>query len=146
MKSNTAISNFCVFKGTSAMPTDYDPLNIIPNIYNKNSIQEITNNIWHAKSNLHLQNVCFNVTLFQHKTQINPCIINIQNKLYWLLILTGYSDGQNMEMDIGFKLNEDFIWIGSTNVSIDDDTDAMDQRPLLLAELTEIHRSIHHGT
>ncbi|XP_071175837.1 uncharacterized protein [Mytilus edulis] len=58
----------------------------------------------------------------------------------------GYSDGQNMEMDIGFKLNEDFIWIGSTNVSIDDDTDAMDQRPILVTELTEIHRSIHHGT
>ncbi|CAC5409783.1 unnamed protein product [Mytilus coruscus] len=58
----------------------------------------------------------------------------------------GYSDGHNMEMGIGFKLNEDFIWIGSTNASIDDDTDVRNQRPVLLSELTEFQRSIHDGT
>ncbi|XP_052103237.1 uncharacterized protein LOC127736415 [Mytilus californianus] len=51
-----------------------------------------------------------------------------------------------MEMGIGFKLNDDFIWIGSTNASIDDDTDVRNQRPVLLAELTEFQRSTHDGT
>lgn len=60
------------------------------------------------------------------------------------VLFTGFSAGQEVEMGIGFKVNESFIWVSGTNVTINTAI-RIPERPLLNSDLMELTRTLRNG-
>lgn len=55
----------------------------------------------------------------------------------------GFKDGQILELNVGFKVNADSIWIGRSHIIIEDTSQSTVTKEVdLETSLTEIHRYV----